>query len=246
MNPLRSCLHRIPAAACCLAMVSACGGGSGPPEPRVALPSTEAPTGPQPPPAEFVLRGEVFSFDHGMLASADVGIFVTTGNMGYSYWWANGRLTTDALGQFEAELPRSVVDIYAAKSGFVQPCGIRFGVSEDNPPEYPARVELQHTSQFSADVSPLPQTATEPTVTGNVYAETPNGVESIAGATLWAEHPLGIVYATTLSNLNGGYYLCRLPPDSVITVVKEGYKLQSVGPLDWSQPVQFDFRLEAE
>jgi len=40
--------------------------------------------------------------------------------------------------------------------------------------------------------------------------------------------------------------MCRLPPESVIYVVKDGFRMKTLGPLDWSQSVQHNITMERE
>ena len=231
-----------------LCLLGACGAGSGSDTPRLTNPGQEdpedppaGPIEPTPPPSEFKLHGEVLDFDTGMIDSADVDIWVQTGGFGYSYWWANGPLQSDGLGQFVADLPRSEVDIYAVKNGYVQPCGVHAAVKEDAE----IRVEMQSIASLNS-ISPLrPQLSSEPSVTGFIYEDTPSGRVPVTGASLWAGDRMGISYATTVSDLTGGFYLCRLPAVTEIAVSKTGYMTSWVGPFDPTQSTVVDIVLHS-
>jgi len=229
-----------------LCLLGACGSGSGSDGPQLVDSGRQDPPAdpnpPTPPPSQFKLHGEVFDVESGMIDAADVNLWVQTDGFGYSYWWANGPLQSDGLGQFVAELPRSEVDVYASKDGYVQPCGVHMGVQEDGE----VRVEMQSIASLNS-INPLrPQLSSEPSVTGIIYEQTPSGRKPIAGANLWAGDPMGISYATTVSDLAGGFYLCRLPAVAEVAISKVGYKMQWIGPFDPTQPTVIKVALERE
>jgi hypothetical protein len=242
-TPLAGLLHPL-AGTICLCLLGACGSGSGsaasrnPDDGQTTEPSPDQ----DPPAAEFVVRGEVFAIDTGMIAEADVDIWVQTSGMGYSYVWANGPLHSDGLGQFEADVPPSEIDVLAHKDGFVQPCGVRQAVAED----VEVRVEMLSVASLNSAIPPLPQLSSEPSVTGFIYESTPNGRKAVTGASLWAGDSMGIGYATTRSDLNGNFYMCRLPAQSEIAISKRGYMTQWVGPFDPSQPTVLEIALVRE
>lgn len=231
-----------------LCLLGACGSGSGSDAPRLTDPGQEdPPTAPDPPPpstpppSEFELHGEVFDFETGMIDAADVEIWVQTPGFGYSYWWANGHLQSDGLGQFVADLPRSEVDVYASKDGYVQPCGVHMAVTEDAD----VRVEMQSVASLNS-INPLrPQLSSEPSVTGHIYEDTLSGRQPVAGARLWAGDPMGINYATTVSDAAGGFYMCRLPAIAELAVSKVGYLTKWVGPFDPTQSTVVDIVLHS-
>jgi hypothetical protein len=53
-------------------------------------------------------------------------------------------------------------------------------------------------------------------------------------------------HATTVSDLAGGFYLCRLPAVAEVAISKDGYKMQWVGPFDSTQPIVLEVALERE
>jgi hypothetical protein len=226
-----------------LCVLGACGSGSGSNGPRLTDPRLEdppsEPDSPTPPPSQFKLDGEVLDFETGMIDAAHVDIWVQTAGLGYSYWWAHGPLYSDGLGQFVADLPPSEIDVFASKDGYVQPCGVHLGVTEDAE----VRVEMQSIASLNS-ISPLrPQLSSEPSVTGFIYEDTPTGRVPVTGASLWAGDPMGISYAATVSDLAGGFYLCRLPAVAEIAVSKVGYITRWVGPFDPTQPTVLDIVL---
>ena len=113
----------------CLALLAACGGGGAGAE--GANGNDGGATSQPPPPSEFVVRGELFSFDTGMIANSDINVWVETPGFGFSYWWANGPLRSDGLGLFEAQLPASDIFLFAVNHDYVQPCAVRTKVSQD-------------------------------------------------------------------------------------------------------------------
>jgi hypothetical protein len=230
-----------------ICLLGACGSGSGSDGPQLANggrqdPPVQPDPPPAPPPSEFKLDGEVFDFETGMIDSADVNLWVQTDGFGYSYWWANGPMQSDGLGKFVADVPKSEVDVFASKEGYVQPCGVHMAVTEDAE----VRVEMQSIASLQS-INPLrPQLSSEPSVSGVIYEDTPNGRKPVAGARLWAGDPMGINYATTVSDLAGGFYLCRLPAVTEVAISKLGFNETWIGPFDPTQPTVLKVALERE
>jgi hypothetical protein len=188
------------------------------------------------PPPLPVIRGEVFSFQTGMIGNAGVNIFVHSDRGGYSV----GRLQSSSLGLFEAQVEGSFVSIFASKNGFVQPCGVRRSVTGD----IEVRIEMLPVSAFNSFNAPRPQLSAEPSITGTIYENTPSGPAPVAGAGLWALDPMEISLATTRSDLAGRFYMCQLPPEAEIAVYKDGFTSKWVGPFDASQPTVLQIVLE--
>lgn len=178
------------------------------------------------------LAGEVFSFETGVIGGADVNIWVQQKQGGYSYWWAHGPLRSNDLGLFEApDLPEARISVFAVKSGYVQPCAVTSGVQGD----VSVRVEMMPASAFDVVTAARPQLAVEPSISGVVFENTPTGRQPVAGAVVWLEETMGIPYATTMTDRSGGYFVCiigSLPTDAWLTVVKDGFETQSVGPVN--------------
>lgn len=111
---------------CALQLLAACGGGgTGAADAGSHGPDSPPSSGPTPLPQEFDIRGEVFSFDAGMIANSPINLWVQTPGFGYSYWWAYEPLHSDGLGLFEARVPASEITLHAFKEGYVQPCAVR-------------------------------------------------------------------------------------------------------------------------
>jgi hypothetical protein len=231
-------------------LLAACGGGAGaerpssniegPPSQPPALPPT--PGEPTPPPAEFVVRGEVFSFDTGMIAHSDINLWVQTPGFGFSYWWANGPLRSDGLGLFEAYVPKSDISLHAFKDGYVQPCAVRSQVTQD----VEVRIELLPVSALNTLNAPRPQLSSEPSVTGTIFETTESGRQVIADAYLWAEDAIEVDFATTRSDLGGGFYLCNLPEGTYLDVRKTGFKPLLVGPINGTKAAVLEIEMERE
>ena len=205
----------------CLLLLAACGGGGGAAgtsghtgDPR------SQPGDPTPPPSEFVVHGDVFSFDTGMIANTDINIWVGTPGLGYSYWWANGPLRSDGLGLFEAHVPKSTISLFAVNDDFVQPCAVRSQVSQD----VDVRIEMLPVSALNVVNAPRPQLSVEPSITGTIFETTRNGRQAIADVRLRAEDALETGLASTRSDLSGGFYLCNLPADTYIDIRKTGFE----------------------
>ena len=213
----------------CLLVLVACGGGAG---------ARQEGSVPDPPLRQFVVRGEVFSFDTGMIANAPINLWIESGGSGSAH-----PLHADGLGQFETEVPPSAnIFLLAFEDGFVQPCAVRSEVTQD----VDVRIEMLPESALNTISAPRPQLSFEPSVTGTIFEITQDGRQSIAGADLWADyHGLGgIGVATTLSDLGGGYYLCNLPTDTYLDVRKDGYKPVFVGPVGGPESAILEIELE--
>jgi hypothetical protein len=178
------------------------------------------------------IEGEVFAFETGVIRRASVNLWVQQSQQGYSYWWAHGPLRSDDLGLFEApDLPDSRVSVFAWKDGYVQPCAVTRDVRGDAS----VRVELMLRSAFDVVTAPRPQLAIEPSVSGVVFETTAAGRRPVAGAVVWLEETMGIIYATTMSDRSGGYFVCNvgsLPTAAWLTVTKDGFENRSVGPVN--------------
>jgi hypothetical protein len=186
------------------------------------------------------LTGDVFSAADGMVANAPVDIWVEQEQTGYSYWWANGEVRSDAAGHFAApNLPDSTVSVFAVSPGYVQPCAVSATVTGD----VAVQVELVSTSTLDALDPPRPQTSAEPALTGAIYETTAGGRQPVGGASLWIETSLERPIATTMSDRGGDYFLCNLGKDIFLWVGKDGFVAKSIGPIDASQSGVLDIEL---
>jgi hypothetical protein len=159
-----------------------------------------------------------------------VGIWVQTSRVGYSYWWANGALYSNERGEFLVpNLPSSDIMVHAAPHAhFVQPCAVMARV----PGPGNLQVEIMPRSAFDTVTPPRPQLASGITVTGTVF-ETVNGArQPVAGAELWAYTKTEIVLATTLTDLQGRFFLCNMQPEIWMHVAKDGFPLKEVPYFD--------------
>jgi hypothetical protein len=192
-------------------------------------------------PGTHTVDGLVFDANRGPIADAPINLWVQLAREGYSYWWARGPLRSDAIGRYRAiQLPDSRIALWAAKPGYVQPCGIdidlRASVTVD--------IEVMAEETFDSLSPPRPISAGEPTFTGTVYEDTPSGLQPVPGARIAAEK-FEDVSAVTLSDLRGHFFLCKLPPAGIeIWVMKPGYKTKTVFPVDTSRSNTLDIVIE--
>lgn len=219
-----------------LIYLAACGSDSGGTATPTASSQQQPPPVPPSPPTPILgnhfVRGEVFSFDTGMIGGADINLWVQTEGFGYSYWWAHGPLRSDALGEFEADqLPDSQITILAFADGYVQPCAIRTELRDDSA----VRVEMIETWRLQTDPPRRPQLGGEPSVTGIIYETTASGRQPIAEAKLWVGDEMDIGLAMTQSERGGGFYLCNLGPSAWIHVSAAGFIDRWIGPIDARQ-----------
>lgn len=201
----------------------------------------------QPPADRYTLSGEVFAIDSGALADVPINIWIGLPGWGYSYWWAHGPLHSNALGLFEAPyLPNSAhISIDARKAGYFQPCAVTMRITEDST----VRIELVSASTLDAFDPPRPQLATEPTLSGNIFETTATGRQPVPGAMLWVASELDEVFATTLSDRGGNYFVCNLddlPDTAYLAVTKPGFTTRWVGPVNSGQSAMLDVELQRE
>ena len=239
--PLTRLFPAIAGLPCCLLIAACSSGGSEGPGGNTGGPASQPPE-PTPPPPEFVVRGELFSFDTGMIANADINVWVQTSDIGFSYWWANGPLHSDGLGLFEAQVPESDIFLLAVNKDFVQPCAVRSKVTQD----IEVRIEMLRKSSLNVINAPRPQLSLEPSVTGTIYESTSTGRRVVTGANLTAQDALETGLATTRSDLSGGFYLCNLPKETYIDVRKVGFDPVLIGPVGGTEPLVLDIELVRE
>jgi hypothetical protein len=223
----------------CLLLLAACGGGAGAGDPDG---NTGRSTSPPPPPPEFVVRGDLFSFDTGMIADADINAWVETPSFGYSYWLANGPLRSDGVGLFEAQVPESEISLFAVNKDFVQPCAVRTKVTQD----VEVRIEMLPVLALNVINAPPPQLSTEPSITGTLFVTMGNVRQPIAGADLRAQDARNTGLASTRSDLGGGFYLCNLPANTYIDIRKIGYMPVLVGPIGGTESAVLEIELQRE
>jgi hypothetical protein len=188
--------------------------------------------------------GDVFSHETGMIADASFNIWIDLGAQvgGYSYVWANGPVTSDGAGHFEApNVPDSKVQVLAFAAGHLQPCAVTVAVNQD----ISLQIEMVSVASLDTFNAPRPQFVATPTLSGQIYENTATGRQPVAGAGLWVEPFMDRGIATTMSDRGGGYFLCNLGHDDVfVHVSKDGFAGKWVGPLDPSQPGAVDIELE--
>ena len=221
----------------CLVLLAACGGGGTGTE--GADGNDGGATSQPPPPSEFVVRGELFSFDTGMIANTNINVSGESPGFGF---WANRQLTSDGLGLFEAEVPESQISLLAVSNDFVQPCAVRTEVTQD----VEVRIEMLPVSALNVINAPRPQLSSEPSVTGTIFVMTGNKRQAIAGADLRAQDALNTGLASTRSDLGGGFYLCNLPANTYIDIRNIGYMPVVVGPIGGTESVVLDIELQRE
>ena len=236
-NGTRSSAARLRAVLIVTALLAACDSDSGPQRgPAAPAPAaTPAPTlGPTPAPTPafqqqtpgpdnpHAVSGQVFDAYSGGVADAVVRIAES------SYSWSIG-VRTDQDGQFIAYLPESQISVFVGKAGaprpeLVQPCAVQAEVRGS----VDLQVEVMSSSTLQSLSPPRPQLARGATLTGTIF-ETIDGIRSpVTGAELWAEEYDDRAVATTLSDFQGGYFLCNLPPRIGLYVTKAEFRLAYV------------------
>ena len=192
------------------------------------------------PEGTHVLQGTIFDAHDGPLANQFLNVWVDLPEGGgYSQWLISGPVSTDSAGRFSVTgLPDSKVSMWAGAHGYQQPCGVRVDMLGDVTRD----IEVVVTSTWNR-LDPLrPLTAREPTFTGTVYEETPTGRQPVVGATVEGAAD-DDTRATTLTDLQGRYFLCDLPqPMAGINVYKDDYVVYSWVDTTRSQTIDIEFK----
>ncbi|RYE74754.1 MAG: carboxypeptidase regulatory-like domain-containing protein, partial [Myxococcales bacterium] len=173
-----------------------------------------------------------------------VSLWVQSSSVGYSYAWATGaNTTTDAAGNLLASTPEGAnVSAYAARSGYQQPCVASTTISGGSVLD----VQLVPAASLLASNSPAPFSTGGVVISGTVFETVAGARRPVPGALVWFESLSDLVSATTLTDLEGRYVLCRLPPQvsaSELWVTKSGYADLEVWPIDTRQSGTRDLEL---
>ena len=228
-----------------IVLLAACGSR---PTAATAAPSAVSPPAANPLPSPFpapvsgphTVQGNIFDAQAGRLAAADVNLWVQQERFGYSYWWANGRLTSDSAGHFVApNIPDSQITLLAVKDGYVQPCAVTADVTSDRVLD----VELMATARFDTATTPRPIAATGPIVNGVIYETTAEGRQPVPGAAVWVGNAVEVAFATTRSDRGGRILLCNLPKDAFLYITKAGFNDLTKGPMDLSASVNLELEV---
>ena len=200
----------------------ACGSGvptspSPAPPPPVISPSPF----PSPPSKPYTVTGNIVDTQGAPVADVSVNIWIQLERSGYSYWWANGPLRSDAGGHFVApNIPSSEITVFASQNGYVQPCAVRAEIGSD----LALDVELISWAVAESVNPPRPRIVGGPVVTGLVFETTATGRQPVPGAALWIETGFEIATATGRTDARGAFMLCNLPRDAFAYVMKAGYQ----------------------
>lgn len=228
-------------AAATIAVLAGCGGGGGAsesPAPTASISPSSAPT------ERGVVTGDVYSIQTGAVADAPVNLWVQTGSSGYSWWYANGPLYTDALGQFTAaNLPDATALIWVHTPGYVQPCAVRTRVG---PGTTRVRVELMPASAFESGTPSPPQNSVDPIAVGRVFERTASGRVLLPGVGAYAVDAMGDPHADTVTDANGLFHLCALDAGLSVELWKRGYVTRNVSLNEFQGPAAIDIELQRE
>jgi hypothetical protein len=144
------------------------------------------------------------------VSNAGVNLWVEAGNYGYSYWWANGQVHSDANGDFELpNLPPASGWMQVFKDGFVQQCAVPVASLDTNPT---VEVALVARANLSVDPATIPASVPGRIVTGRILQ---NDSSPAAGAYVDFEAMPDNPLVNTYSNGDGRYLLCGVTDGSI-------------------------------
>src|SRR5262245_326461 len=173
------------------------------------------------------------------IANASVNLWVDTGRFGYSYWWMNGPVYSDASGKFQMpNLPPAIGWLTVYKEGYVQQCALP-AINLDTNAEN-LEVTLVARENASVDKLSVPGSVRGRILAGRIVENTPSGVQPVAGAFVGFDPVPAFPVATTYSDANGRYLLCGLSDGGIGVELGNRYAYVSV-PRD--QTSDFDITL---
>jgi hypothetical protein len=224
------------------------------PPPISAPPPITPPCSVNPLPAEcsniefqvYTAAGAIPDVDADIMLQPDTG-------WGDAYWYwprLGTRLHSDSSGYFalKAVPPATImVRAWVQARDYSQPCAAIF----KSPNATVTQIQLFSEAEFDSVDAPRPTNATEPALIGTIYETTPQGRKPVSGAYMMASYPSTDPYwevneigvATTRSSREGHYYLCRLPSEFQIYVLKDGFENAIVHPGVVATGVPFDIEL---
>ena len=161
------------------------------------------------------------------LAGVTVFAWVDLGDHGY----ARGGTRVDAAGRFSvALLPNATIMLQGFLAGYDQPCAVTVSLGGS------ATADIELVSRDH----PLPDLATvSPAIKGVVYEMTPTGKQPVAGARIYIDQMMDLISATTTTDENGRYAVCRIPTfgwGQTVYAVKDGYQMAQIWPLPDGTP----------
>jgi hypothetical protein len=135
-----------------------------------------------------------------------------------------GFITADVHGRFQVALPEGARRIRLFNGEHLQPCAVTVELGGRSPDVHLV-VDLQRLgAHLPADLQSL-----QPTLSGVVFEQTPEGPRPLAGVRveLDAVHGLGVPIATTVTDADGRYVLCAVPylPGLVLFASTAGFPL---------------------
>ena len=151
------------------------------------------------------------------LAGARVWAWVQYSNgNGYSA----GSVSSDADGNYRFPLLPDAFIVLQTGGDYDQPCAATLQLSA---PGASANIEAVAAAAPIYDPDPPPRS-----ITGVVYENTPNGRHPMAGVRVFVETLSEIVTATTTTDAEGRYSVCRLPSTGTfVTPFLPGYQVKA-------------------
>lgn len=147
------------------------------------------------------------------LSDVSVNLWVEAGNYGYSYWWANGQVHSDADGRFQLpNLPRGSGWLQAYKDGYAQQCAVPAGSLDTNPNLEVALIARAH---LLTDPASVPASVPGRIVTGRILESDSSGMRPVAGAYVDFEQVSEDAVAITYSDNDGRYLLCGVTDGTI-------------------------------
>jgi len=192
------------------------------------------------PPAAFTLSGVVYEISvDGRRPVADAQIDVS---VEYQSW--PPKTVSDAEGRYRISGMSGSLKVIAGKAGYSQPCRTPVALTADRVVD----IYLVPDAILSTTGVPSSFPVVQPTLSGFVFEETPNGRSPIAGASVVGDFTGGLGWApsaATRSDAAGRYLLCAVADIGLglaLLVDSPGYQSSFVA-VDLRSTATFDVKL---
>lgn len=148
---------------------------------------------------------------------ARIDVYLYASNRG-GHWMSD---VTEADGRYElwGIFPNAIAVLYAGKGDSLQPCAHEVTVTSDMSVD----IEIVPRSAGGAAASAAARRGPGPFLTGVVYGQLPDGTRApFPGAQVWLDGDMEPLAAITITDADGRYVLCGMPPGSHDVVATAG------------------------
>ena len=148
------------------------------------------------------------------LSGVSINAWIDEGRVGYSYWWANGPVKSDADGRYELGRLSEAGTVWFQtwRDGYAQPCAAPRLTS---PGDVALDFALVARANIPAFITRLIAAAPGRVISGQI---TDSRGEPVSGAAVDFEPAMDFFTATTYADADGHYTLCGLPETETLVL----------------------------